>query len=78
MPPALGVKLASALYRLYPRNFHLEKTVGLIGARWVIRAIENGQDPKAIVYSWQGALDALRSRRVKYLLYPIVSPHAAK
>ncbi len=66
---ALGVEIASALYRLYPRDFQLEKTLGLIGARWVIQAIRNGQDPRAIVHNWQGALDAFRSRQAKYLLY---------
>lgn len=67
--PALGVEIASALRRLYPRDFQLEKTVGLIGARRVMQAIESGQDPRAIVQDWQSALDEFHFRRAKYLLY---------
>ncbi len=66
---ALGVEIASALYRLYPRDFQLEKTLGLIGERRVIRAIKNGQDLGAIAQDWQATLDEFRSRRAKYLLY---------
>lgn len=67
--PALGIEIASALQRLYPRDFQLEKTVGLIGARRVVQAIKTGQDPQAIVQDWQGALGEFHSRRAKYLLY---------
>jgi uncharacterized protein YbbC (DUF1343 family) len=67
--PALGVEIASALHRLYPRDFQLEKTVGLIGQRWVLRAIKVGQDPRAIAQDWQAPLDEFRSQRAKYLLY---------
>jgi uncharacterized protein YbbC (DUF1343 family) len=65
----LGVEIAGALYRFYPRDFQLEKTVGLIGARRVIQAIKTGQDPRSIVRNWQGQLGEFRSRRAKYLLY---------
>jgi hypothetical protein len=68
---ALGVEIASALYRLSPRDFHLEKTLGLIGARWVIRAIKNGRDPRAIVQDWHATLGTFHSRRAKYLLYSV-------
>lgn len=66
---ALGVEMASALYRLYPKSFELNKTLGLIGARWVLQAIKNGQDPEAIVRRWQKALDTFLTLRAKYLLY---------
>lgn len=36
----LGVEIASALYRLYPNDFPLDKTLANIGARWVIEAIQ--------------------------------------
>lgn len=66
---ALGIEIASALYRLYPRDFHLNQTLGLIGARWVLQAIEDSQDPAAIALRWQDALDEFRKLRAKYLLY---------
>ncbi|MEW6297731.1 MAG: hypothetical protein AB1671_08330 [Thermodesulfobacteriota bacterium] len=64
-----GVEIASALCRLYPQHFELNKTVGLIGARWVLRAIQHGQDPRAIARQWQDQLDSFRELRAKYLLY---------
>jgi uncharacterized protein YbbC (DUF1343 family) len=67
--PALGVEIASALYRLYPREFQLYKTSGLIGSREVLRAIQEGQDPNAIVQKWQGPLEQFCKLRSKYLLY---------
>ncbi|MBI3302844.1 MAG: DUF1343 domain-containing protein [Deltaproteobacteria bacterium] len=66
---ALGVEIASALYRLYPQHFQLDNTLGLIGARWVVQAIKAGQDPRSIVLHWQAALDEFRKLRAKYLLY---------
>jgi uncharacterized protein YbbC (DUF1343 family)/CubicO group peptidase (beta-lactamase class C family) len=71
--PALGVEIASALYHLYPKDFRLENTLGMIGARWVLRAIQAGQDPRSIVQHWQPALDKFRSLRAKYLLYSTAS-----
>ncbi len=67
--PELGVELASALHHMYPRTFRLDATVSMIGARSVIRAIEDGEDPRVIVRSWQPALATFRELRAKYLLY---------
>ena len=67
--PTLGIEIASALYRLYPRDFQLDKTLGLIGSREVLRAIKDGQDPISLVQNWQGALEHFCKLRSKYLLY---------
>jgi uncharacterized protein YbbC (DUF1343 family) len=68
--PALGVELGSALYRLFGDQFQIDRTLGMIGARWVLDAIKAGSDPQAIVRRWQGPLDEFRQLRAKYLLYP--------
>jgi uncharacterized protein YbbC (DUF1343 family)/CubicO group peptidase (beta-lactamase class C family) len=68
-PTELGVELAAALWKLYPAVFQLEKTLPLIGARWVLQAIKAGKDPRRIVYEWQDALEQFRTLRSKYLLY---------
>jgi uncharacterized protein YbbC (DUF1343 family)/CubicO group peptidase (beta-lactamase class C family) len=68
-PAELGVELAAALWKLYPQDFQLEKTLPLIGARWVLQAIEAGKDPRRIVYEWQDALEQFRALRANYLLY---------
>ncbi len=67
--PALGVEIASALYRLYPNDFHLEKTLPLLGSREGLQAIREGQDPTSIAQSWQSSLEMFNRIRSKYLLY---------
>ena len=67
--PALGIEIASALYRLYPGSFQLDKTLGLIGSREVLQAIKDGQDPATIVQNWQNSLEGFCRLRSKYLLY---------
>ena len=67
--PALGIEIASALYRLYPGSFHIDKTLGLVGSREVLQAVCDGQDPTSIVQNWQGPLEQFCRLRSKYLLY---------
>jgi uncharacterized protein YbbC (DUF1343 family) len=67
--PVLGIEIASALYRLYPLSFQLDKTLGLIGSREVLQAIKDGQDPTSIRQKWQEPLDQFCKLRSKYLLY---------
>jgi uncharacterized protein YbbC (DUF1343 family) len=67
--PALGVEIASALHRLYPKSFQLDKTLGLIGSREVLQLIKAGQDPKGIAQQWQRPLEEFCKVRAKYLLY---------
>lgn len=67
--PALGVELASALYRLYPQHFQLENILGMIGARWVVQALQTGQDPRIIAQRWRQPLEKFRTLRSQYLLY---------
>jgi uncharacterized protein YbbC (DUF1343 family) len=67
--PALGVEIASALYRLYPGDFQLDRCLLLIGSYEVMRAIKNKQDPNSIVLNWQSPLADFRDLRARYLLY---------
>jgi uncharacterized protein YbbC (DUF1343 family)/CubicO group peptidase (beta-lactamase class C family) len=67
--PALGVEIASALHRLHPNDFHLDKTLPLIGSHEVLQAIKEGQDPNSIVLNWQTSLEQFCKLRSKYLLY---------
>jgi len=67
--PALGIEIATALYRLYPGNFQIDKTLGLIGSREVLQAMKDGQDPARIVQGWQNSLEGFCRLRLKYLLY---------
>jgi uncharacterized protein YbbC (DUF1343 family) len=67
--PALGIEIASALHRLYPGDFQIDKTLGLIGSRDVLQAIRNGKDPTSIVQNWQAGLEDFSKVRSKYLIY---------
>jgi uncharacterized protein YbbC (DUF1343 family) len=67
--PALGVEIVGALHRLHPADFQLDKTLGLVGARWVLQAIREDEDPRSIARRWQASLAAFQRLRAKYLLY---------
>jgi uncharacterized protein YbbC (DUF1343 family) len=67
--PALGVELLSALYRLYPGQFRFGGTLGMVGSRQVIAALQRGADPRDIQRQWQARLANFKRLRAKYLLY---------
>ncbi len=67
--PALGVELAAALYRLYPRHFQVDRTLYMVGSAEVLRAIKNGEDPQDIRRRWQPGLERFQRLRARYLLY---------
>ena len=66
--PSLGIEIASALYRLYQKEFEIEKMLPLIGAPWLLDALKE-KDPHFIVSQWQESLETFRGLRVRYLLY---------
>ncbi len=69
--PELGVELAAALFKLFPNEFQLEKTLALVGSRSVLEGIRQGRDPRRLAYEWQQkAMEQFRRMREKYLLYP--------
>jgi uncharacterized protein YbbC (DUF1343 family) len=67
--PALGIEIASALLRLYPKDFRLDKTLSLIGSRKVLQSVKDGLDPRQIAREWQQALDRFKKMRAHYMLY---------
>ncbi len=68
-PAYLGIEIISALYRLYPNDFKLDATLGLVGARWIIEAMREGRDPRSIAIEWDKPLKQFLVKRAKYLLY---------
>ncbi len=67
--PELGVEIASALVKLFPGQFQLDKTIKLVGSRMVLSAIKAGRDPRSIALEWEADLYPFREMRRKYLLY---------
>jgi uncharacterized protein YbbC (DUF1343 family) len=67
--PELGIELASALHKLYPNGFKLERMADLLVNQAVFGAIEAGEDPRRIAEDWQERLEEFVRLREKYLLY---------
>jgi uncharacterized protein YbbC (DUF1343 family) len=67
--PALGVEIAAALHHLFRQDFEIDKTLSLVGARWVLQAIKEGRDARSISLRWQESLEQFRKLRARYLLY---------
>lgn len=65
----LGVELASALHKLYPEQFHMERMIELLGNQSAYDAIASGQDPRRIAEDWREALEKFMQLRQKYLIY---------
>ncbi|MDI6728838.1 MAG: DUF1343 domain-containing protein [Thermodesulfovibrionales bacterium] len=66
---ALGIEIVSALYKLYPGDFQIDKTIGLIGSHSVLQDIKNGSDPQSVVMNYHGSLEQFMRLRERYLLY---------
>jgi len=67
--PELGIELASALHKLYPEQFQIEKMMDLLLNRASYDAILDGEDPRRIAESWREPLEKFEAVREKYLLY---------
>jgi uncharacterized protein YbbC (DUF1343 family) len=65
----MGLEIASALHRLYPAQFHVEKMIELLGSQSTVERLVRGDDPKEIEAGWASDLDKFRTMREKYLLY---------
>ena len=67
--PRLGVELAVALHKLYPREHKRERMRLLLGNQSVFDAIQRGDDPRRIARSWRDPLAKFQRLRRRYLLY---------
>jgi len=67
--PELGVELASALRKLYPDQYHIERMIELLANQAAFDAILQGEDPRRIAEDWREPLEAFQQLRQKYLIY---------
>jgi uncharacterized protein YbbC (DUF1343 family) len=65
----MGLELAQALWKLYPSQFDVEKTIALVGNAETVARVKKGDNPAWIVSDWTEALNHFREMRGKYLLY---------
>jgi uncharacterized protein YbbC (DUF1343 family)/CubicO group peptidase (beta-lactamase class C family) len=67
--PELGIELASALRKLYPSDYKIERITELIMNQSVYDALIAGEDPRRIAQDWQEGLQKFDAMRRKYLIY---------
>jgi uncharacterized protein YbbC (DUF1343 family) len=68
--PELGIELASALLRLYPNDYKIDRIIELLANQQVLTSLLSGEDPRRIAEDWRDQLEAFEKVRAKYLLYP--------
>ncbi len=67
--PELGMELASALRKLYPEQFQMERMIELLANQSVYDAIAKGENPQRIAEDWREPLETFQQLRQKYLIY---------
>ena len=67
--PELGMELASALLKLYPQQYHIEKIMELLASKAVYDALLRGEDPHRIDLDWQDDLLKFEQMRARHLIY---------
>src|SRR2546427_5658680 len=67
--PELGIELASALRKLYPQNYKMDRMIEILANQPVYDAIVQGRDPRRIAQDWQEQLEKFQQLRQKYLIY---------
>jgi uncharacterized protein YbbC (DUF1343 family) len=65
----MGIEIAAALGKLYPRMFEAAKIIFLVGNAATTKQLADAKDPTAIVTSWNSELEEFSKVRAKYLLY---------
>ena len=69
-PVRTGIAIALAIRKLYPREWTAGRMRGLLGDPAVAAAILVRRRLPEVEALWQRDLDAFRSKRLNYLLYP--------
>jgi len=67
--PELGIELASALQKLYPKQWHLEKMMDILVNKAVYDSLLRGDDPNRIALNWRDELARFERVREQYLIY---------
>ena len=67
--PELGIELASALRKLYPADYKMERMAELLVNQAAYDGLVAGEDPRRIAQDWQEELEKFEVVRKKYLMY---------
>jgi uncharacterized protein YbbC (DUF1343 family) len=67
--PELGIELASALVKMYPQQYKIDRMPELLVDQASFDAIVRGDDPRRIADGWRDGLEKFDAVRKKYLMY---------
>jgi uncharacterized protein YbbC (DUF1343 family)/CubicO group peptidase (beta-lactamase class C family) len=67
--PELGIELAAALRKLYPKEYKMDRMMELLANQKTLEAIAAGVDPRRIAEEWREPLEKFEQVRKQYLLY---------
>jgi uncharacterized protein YbbC (DUF1343 family)/CubicO group peptidase (beta-lactamase class C family) len=67
--PELGIELASALVKMYPQQYKIDRMPELLVDQASFDAIVRGDDPRRIADGWRDGLEQFDQIRKKYLMY---------
>jgi uncharacterized protein YbbC (DUF1343 family)/CubicO group peptidase (beta-lactamase class C family) len=67
--PELGIELASAIRKLYPQDYKMDRMMEILVNQAVFDGIVQGRDPRRLAQDWQESLDNFQKLRQRYLLY---------
>ena len=67
--PELGLEVASALYKLFPQSFQIDKIDQLLLNQGAVQALKAGQDPRKVTQDDRNALEEFKRGRAAALLY---------
>jgi uncharacterized protein YbbC (DUF1343 family) len=67
--PELGVELATALRKLYPTDYKIERMMELLANQAASDGLASGEDPRRIAQDWQEELEKFAATRKRYLIY---------
>lgn len=67
--PELGLELAAALQKLYPKDFKIDRMADLLLNQAAFEGLVAGQDPRRIAEGWREAVASFLETRTPYLLY---------
>jgi uncharacterized protein YbbC (DUF1343 family) len=67
--PELGIELASALMKMYPQSYKIDRMPELLVDQEGFNAIVRGDDPRRIADGWREGLEKFGDLRKKYLIY---------
>ena len=65
----MGLEAAAMLWKMYPQNFAVDKTITLIGSKRTVEAIKSSGYAFRVIDESNDDVDVFRKIRAKYLLY---------